>query len=152
MRNGGFALKPEGDRTEGGGKFRRGHLDIVVLNPTFVARHTYQQLKAQNFELFIRDVWNGRDEAESMLLHAIEFYLFRDEIKESRGADQTLAARRCAKAIIQDADKLDAAAAMPGFAATTLHVAFLKGTGETVGRMIEDAIGQRKGIRLIFAP
>lgn len=151
MKNGGFIPKTEDDRTPTGGKYRRGHIDIAVLNPKFIARHTYQQLKAQNFEVFTRDVWDAKQEGEPMLLHAIEFYLSRDEIKLSRGKDRAAGAKRCARAILQDAKKVEEAARMTGFVSSTKSLAFLKGTGKAVQAMIREAVGERPGIELVFA-
>lgn len=86
-----------------------------------------------------------------MLICAIEFYLSRDEIKESRGRDRRRAARACATETLQDAEKLARSKEWPGFVDEIRHVSFLKGTGEAVQAMIREELGEAEGVELVFS-
>ena len=150
MAGGGFELKTDEDCVRDKKRYGRGHLDVVIMNPAFIASYDYHLLKAQDFEAFKAKVL-AAPKCTPMLIYAVEFFLSRDEIKQSRGPDKTLAAHRCAQGIFQDAKKLEAATGHSGFVKETKHVAFLKGTGQTVQEMIREAIGGRERIELVFA-
>jgi hypothetical protein len=109
MADGDCRVMQETDRTENKRRYRRGHLDIVVLNPAFIQHHDYKALKAQHYDHYKHYVLPQSQGLEPMMLFAVEFFLARDEIKPSNGTDKALAARKCAQAIRQDADKLVAA-------------------------------------------
>jgi hypothetical protein len=147
MRSGGFCIKKDDERTDNNGGFRRGHFDIVVLNPAFVASHTYHQLKAQDYAVFIKDVWDARQQGLSMLHYAVEFYFSRDPIASTAGSQRHITGIR------QDAEKLKGARSpeYEGFVAKTQHIAFLKGASGERRREIEEAIGSEEGIRTVFA-
>ena len=49
MKNKGFQLKMDTDMTTTNGKFRRGHYDVVVLNPTFIKSHSFASIKGQTY-------------------------------------------------------------------------------------------------------
>ncbi len=120
----------------------------MVLNPAFVGRHTYHQLKAQDYEVFRNDVWDARLQGEPMLLYAIELYFWRDPIASSAAAE------RCVQDIVQDADKLVGARlpAYEGFVEKTQHMAFLKGPGDDRRSEIEEAMKGRCDVKTVFAP
>jgi hypothetical protein len=150
MSGGRFRWAADDERTVNNGLHSRGHIDIIVLNPAFIACHTYDQLKAQNYKTFTSDVLGASNNARPMLLYAIEFFFARDEIKLSRGEKKDSAACRCANAIRQDADKLLRAKKAPGFVTHIQHMAFIKGTGTDVRAMIERELDGRKEIMLVF--
>ncbi len=47
-----FEIKSDDDRTPRGGKYQRGHYDIVILNPDFISQNSFDVIKAQNYELY----------------------------------------------------------------------------------------------------
>lgn len=51
MRGSHFQVKGDNERTEKGGKFRRGHIDLVVLNPTFVSKNDLAVVTGKNYQL-----------------------------------------------------------------------------------------------------
>jgi hypothetical protein len=52
IARGNFQVVGEDDRTPKNGRYRRGHLDIVVLNPAFVRCHAYAKLKDEPGSIF----------------------------------------------------------------------------------------------------
>ena len=118
MAGGIFEPKTDEDCMRDKKRHGRGHLDVVVMNPDFIAAYDYHLLKAQHFEAYKSQVL-AAPKCTPMLIYAVEFYLSRDEIKQSRGPNKTLAAHRCAQGIFQDAKKLDAAKGYPGFVEKT---------------------------------
>jgi hypothetical protein len=101
--------------------------------------------------IFQESVLAAREESDHLLLYAIEFYFSRDEIKLSRGKDRELAAKGCARTIIQDTDKLVAASMFKRFTAQAKCLAFVKGTGDEVRGIIEKAVEGKERICLTFA-
>lgn len=148
MDDGSFSIREDHERTQAGGGYSRGHFDIVILNPEFVARHNYQQLKAQNYHVFRQDVWDARVQGEAMLLYAIEFYFSRDPIPSLSAVD------RCVQAIVQDADKLVGAKSLAyeGFVSKVQHMAFLKGASAAMNTEIQGRLAGRSDILLVCAP
>lgn len=148
MKGGTFTVRAKHERTKSGRGYSRAHFDVVILNPEFVARHNYHQLKAQNYKVFREDVWDARVHGESMLLYAIEFYFSRDP------TPSLAAVERCVKTIVQDADKLVGAKSpdYEGFVTKVQHIAFVKGSSAAMNSEIRTRLAGRPDIRLVFAP
>jgi len=127
-----FQIQADEDRTAGGRKFKRGHFDVVALNPTFVRRHSYAAIKGQNYALLRSAVLPTLDAAEPLALYGVEFVFYRDEIKPSRGKDWEKAARGFVESVRQDWAKLAASLVVTGFMRQAVMLAFLKGTGGRV--------------------
>jgi hypothetical protein len=47
-----FEIKEDDERTKRGGLYRRGHYDLVVLNPDFVARHNLVTVSGKDYAQF----------------------------------------------------------------------------------------------------
>src|SRR5437899_434812 len=102
MSNGKCEMKSDTDRTVKAGKFRRGHFDVTVFNPSVFPRYRFTVLKGQKLERLQTEVLSQLDADDPMILYAIEFMCSRDEIKPSRGTDKWRAARDFAKKVRQD--------------------------------------------------
>ncbi len=51
-----FCVMDEETRTPKGGKFRRGHYDLVVFNPEFISRSSLGVIRGQNYTVLKRDL------------------------------------------------------------------------------------------------
>lgn len=69
-------FKPEADDSS----YRRGHYDIVVLNPEFIRNNTYDNIKAQDFKDF-KMKFGG--EYNYPVLYGIEFAFSRGPLKNT---------------------------------------------------------------------
>jgi len=138
-----FQIRDEEERTPKGGKYGRAHFDVVVLDPEFVAGHRYVQLNGQNLGLLQAEVFNSW--TGPMLAYAIEFHFSRKVIHRGSVAGKV-------RDIEQDAMKLEAVKGWNEFVAKTQHVAFLKDAGKVGQTLIQEALKERGGIRLVFAP
>ena len=127
MKGKGFTRMLDTDLTDNNGKFRRGHHDIVVLNPTFVRKHTFTAVKGQTYAL-MRDVLPKLTEQEPAFLYGIELVYRRDPIKPSKGGDRDAAAKRFVTEVKQDADKLKYSVESKHVMKKARMLAFLKGT------------------------
>jgi hypothetical protein len=148
MREGKFGAKADDDRTPSGGKYSRGHFDVVVLDPAFVAGHTYQVIKAQDYEGFCSAVQSDLDGADPVVLYGVEFVFCRDEIKRSRGLDPDRAANAFVAEVRQDADKLAEARRRPGFMRDGVMLAFVKGSSGPVMEVIRRQLDAMPGVDL----
>lgn len=149
MKDKGFKLKTEHDRTPNGGKYKRGHLDIVVLNPLFVKFHSYSQIKFQNYGDIRASSILSQD--EPMVLYGVELNFSREAIKPSRGKDKEVAARAFIKEVTQEVEKLIASVAFPSFMKKATMLAFTKGTSEPVISLIGNRLQNIPMGRLIVA-
>lgn len=105
MRNLDFKEVSDDFRDNRGKKLRRGRYDVVVLNPTFIKESTYNVLKAQNYELWKREVSLI---GHPLFLYVLEIAYRRDPFKMSRGSDADKAIKTFAACIKQDHSKLRA--------------------------------------------
>ena len=100
-----FAIKGDGDTTPGGGRYQRGHYDLVLINPGAISRLSVQTLRGQNYEKFKEEVLQSSDDSLfPILLHAFEFMLIRHDIRVG-GQPQRSVERHCGL-ICQDFQKL----------------------------------------------
>lgn len=146
-----FQIKTDEDRTPGGRRFKRGHFDVVTLNPEFIRRHSYAAIKGQNYALLRSAVLPSLDTAEPLALYGVEFVFCRDEIKPSRGKDWQKAARGFVETVRQDWAKLAASLAVTGFMRRAVMLAFLKGTSGSVLDSIRSGLQGLSGVRLTTA-
>jgi hypothetical protein len=98
MKKKNFTRKENSDN-----KFKRGHYDLVILNPDFIKKHSYEIIKAQNFGKFTNSVYSDK-----IILYGIEFMLLRNHLIPSRGIDKKRSAINILKIIKQDYAKLEA--------------------------------------------
>lgn len=138
-----FEVKSDEERTPGGGNYKRGHYDVVVLNPAFVRRHPYSIIKGQHYARLRSAVLPKLDAAEPLALYGVEFVFCRDEIKPSRGRDWERAAQAFVDTVTQDSAKLDASVALAGFMKRSVMLAFLKGTS---GRVLDSITAGLRGL------
>lgn len=129
MNKSSFRLVSETQRkiTNGkeGGKYKRGHYDIVILNPLAISQFTHEQIRGQDFELFKSHVKNKISHSNPMILYAIEFMLHRGKMNSEKTAQDFI------EKIMQDYNKLEASRnpktpeyACPGFVQEYRTVAF----------------------------
>ena len=140
MKKSKFCVKGDDDRTPGGGKYRRGRYDLVVLDPRFVSRHSYSQVKCQKYSEFKHEVFPQLICDSPIVLYAVEFVFIRDTIKPSRGEDRFKAANGFVAEILQDSAKLDASAEIGGFLAKAQLLAFTKGTEGEILEVIQQGV------------
>lgn len=99
-----FDIKNEDDRVEGsGGKFKRGHYDLVVFRPEFLEKCTYQIANGQNYEVLKHELPGILDDLKmAPVIAGIEVVFRRSPFASARDA------KRWCKLVIQDCRKLNA--------------------------------------------
>jgi hypothetical protein len=103
-----FYVKDEDERTPSRDgkqcrKYRRGHYDMVVFNPEFLKKCSFNLAKGQNYELFKRRITGLIDSIEEPpILVGIEFMYNRVPFPTSKSVD------RWCSAVSQDYKKLKA--------------------------------------------
>ena len=151
MGNGTFKVVEDDIRTEKGGKYKRGHYDLIILNPDFIKHYSYEVLKAQNYELYKREVLSGNNSYGPTILYGIEFMFSRDPLKFSRGKDKEKGIDEFVKKVIQDADKLLASKNnMVGFMGQVKMFTFVKGSSEEICSLLTEKLSGRNEIILCF--
>jgi hypothetical protein len=95
-----FEVKGEDDRTPLGNKYRRGHYDVVILNPLIIKQLPLEDLRFQNFTLFKNNVLPMINSDNPMIIYGLEFLYERGYMTEN-GADNFIGK------ILQDHKKLD---------------------------------------------
>jgi hypothetical protein len=126
MKGKGFQAKSDEDITPQKGKFRRGHYDVVVLNPTFVRNHSYAAIKGQTYAAFQSTILSSLSQHEPAFLYGIEFAYSRDEIKSPNGQERFIAE------VLQDAAKLEESVRRGVIMKKATMLAFAKGTTNEV--------------------
>lgn len=86
MHKGKFEIKREEDRTNKGGKYKRGHYDIVVLNPEFISQYDYKVIKAQDYESYLPEVVKN-NKCSPVVLYGLEFVFSRKLLTTEKGPD-----------------------------------------------------------------
>ncbi len=151
MKNMRFQLRSETDRTPKGKKYKRGHYDIVLLNPTFLARHSYSAIKCQDYDEYLLSIASVLLPDEPFVLYGIELDFSRDTIKPSRGKDWEKGGRAFVTEVAQDSAKLAASVAVPGFMKKAAMLAFTKGTSGKVMDLIRTGLQAVPSARLVVA-
>jgi hypothetical protein len=144
-----FERKDDEVRTKGK-KFRRGHYDIVVLNPDFIAQHSYEIIKSQNYELYKNKVISKIDRKNPIILYCIEFMYSRDPLKYSIGEDKYNKINWFVAKVIQDADKVRASKNMGGFMFKTKMLIFVKRSSKEIRALLREKLSERNEIILCF--
>ena len=147
-----FEIKSDDARTPGGRKYRRGRFDVAVLNPSFIAKHPYATVKAQNYDAFRSAVLSKLSVDVPVVLYGVEFVFCRDEIKPSRGGDWEKAAKDFVAKVRQDTAKLRAGVAVMGFMMKGAMLAFVKGTTGKVMDTITHSLSAEPCVQLTIAP
>jgi len=150
MSDGKFVIRGEDERTAKGGKYRRGHYDIVVLDPDFVGRHPYEVIKAQNYQLYKDEVVSEVDRHGPPILYGLEFMYRRDPLRYSRGTDREKGIEIFKSRVEQDADKL-LASRNGGFIDQIRMLTFVKGTSKEIRPVLIDKLSGRNEVVLFFA-
>lgn len=145
-----FELKDDEARTKKGGKYQRGHYDIVVLNPDFIGQHSYEVIKAQNYELYKDQVLSKIDSYSPVILYGLEFMYSRDPLKYSRGEVKEKGIDEFIAKVIQDADKLLASKNMGGFMEQVKMLTFVKGSSKEIRSFLTEKLSWRNEIILCF--
>lgn len=151
MGGGRFEVKADDVRTPGGGKYRRGRFDVAVLDPWFVGSYRYAAVKGQDYTAFRSAVASRMAAADPIVLYGVEFVFCRDEIKPSKGEEWQQAANRFVAGVRQDAAKLTAAVATPGYMLRAVLLAFVKGTTDRVLGPIRRGLDGLPMVRLVTA-
>jgi len=149
MSGGRFEVKDD-ERTARGGKYQRGHYDIVVLDPDFVGRHPYEVIRAQNYQLWKQEVVPEVGSYSPPILYGLEFMYRRDPLRYSRGRDRKKGIEAFLAKVVQDADKL-LASKERGFIRQTRMVTFVKGSSKEICSVLGDKLSRRDEIVLCFA-
>ena len=103
MRGHTFAIKGEKDRTPRGGKYQRGHYDLVVFNPKFLKKCGYDLAKGQNLKAVNKKIPGLIDMIGAPpILIGVEFAFNRDPFRSQKAIDQWWGS------VLQDYEKLKA--------------------------------------------
>ncbi len=108
MRKDAFCVKGEDERTPSsdgkrGHKYGRGHYDMVVFNPEFLKKCSFDLAKGQNYELFKRQITGLIDSIEEPpILIGIEFMYNRKPFSSDKSVESWC------EAVLQDYEKLKA--------------------------------------------
>lgn len=145
-----FELKDDETRTEKGGKYQRGHYDIVVLNPDFINQYSYDVIKAQNYELYKIQALSKIDRYKPVILYGIEFMFSRDPLKYSRGKNKEKGLNEFVAKVTQDVDKLLTSKKMEGFMGQIKMLTFIKGSSKEVRSLLAVKLSLRNEIILCF--
>ncbi len=151
MRGRRFEVKTDEDRTPNNSLYKRGHFDIVVLSPGFVARHPFEVLKSQDFKIVQQAIIPQLVRDDPAIVHGIELLYRRDPIKHSQGQDKWKAANTFVEEILQDEWKLGAARSIGGFMQNATTLVFIKGTAPDVVEMIRFTLAGITNIEVIAA-
>lgn len=107
----------------------RGHYDIVVLNPDFIKKETYDIIKAQDFSSF-----NDKAKSSSyhIILYGLEFMYARDPFKSEKQINTFV------KKVKQDARKLEESCS--GFMKEAKMLVFIKYREDQVKQKLKEEV------------
>jgi len=145
-----FEIKNDEERTEKGGKYQRGHYDMVVFNPDFIKDHSYEAIKAQNYELYKEQVLSNIDRFKPVILYGLEFMYRREPLKYSKGEDKEKGINDFVAKVIQDADKLVYSQNKEGFMGKVKMLTFVKGSSREICDLLTEKLSNRNEIILCF--
>jgi hypothetical protein len=148
-----FAIKGDDERTPQGGLYRRGHYDVVVLNPAFIKEHSYELIKAQDYALYKKLVLPKLDRDNPAILYGLDFVLRRDPFPLLRERERK--GREVIDAFIarvnEDAEKLVASQAIPGFMDRVKVLTFVKGGADEVRTFLFKTLSERLEVLVCFS-
>jgi hypothetical protein len=101
MSKNGFFVKGDEEPTNRGTKYKRGHLDLVILNPYLIRELKTKEVMMQDYQKTKDRVLNSVSLGWPMVVHAIEFQYHRGELTKE-------GAKRFAEIVDQDQRKLAA--------------------------------------------
>lgn len=134
-----FELKSENDRKRGRTKFRRGHIDMAILNPLVVRELTSRDVMFQDYEVAKPRIFPRVSSTRPMILYAVEFQYHRDDMSYDAGF-------KFMEKTLQDHKKLAASnnpvpkhLGCPAFVGNFKSIAFFHDTSQlsTLRRMTE---------------
>jgi len=132
-------------------KFKRGHYDIVVLNPDFIRAHSYSIIKAQNYGEYQKQALSDISDYSPIVLYGIEFMFSRDPLKLSKGEDKERGVEGFVAKVLQDAKKLTETKKWnEGFIGHTKMLTFVKGSSHKIQGKIKRGLSKVEGNILIF--
>src|SRR5581483_8002267 len=150
MAGANFQVMSDDERKEKGNKYKRGHYDLVVLNPDFIRSHSYQVIKAQHYDVFRQEALTWSMENGAAVLFGIELMYSRNPLKQSRGTDKYKALNDYINMVRQDADKLLESVNI-GFTQKARMVVFIKGTSPDIAEFIRVQLSDGDKIMCCFA-
>lgn len=148
-----FQVKGDDEQTPEGTPYRRGHYAIVVLNPDFISQYSYELIKAQDYALYKKLVLPKLSKGNPAILYGLEFALRRDPfplLKEREGEGRKAIDAFIAQ-VNQDADKLVASQAMPGFMDRIKILTFVKGGADEVRTFLFKTLSERQEMLVCFS-
>lgn len=145
-----FEIKNDEERTEKGGKYQRGHYDMVILNPDFINNHSYEVIKAQNYELYKEQVLPNINKFKPVILYGLEFMYRRDPFKISEREDEEKEINGFVAKVIQDADKLISSQNKDGFMGKVKMLTFVKGSSKAICDLLTEKLSKRNEMILCF--
>jgi hypothetical protein len=147
-----FAIKGDDERTPQGGLYRRGRYAIVVLNPGFIKEHSYELIKAQDYALYKKLVLPKLDKDNPAILYGLEFVLRRDPfpLLQAKGGGREVIDAFVAQ-VNQEAEKLVASQAMPGFMDRIKVLTFVKGGADEVRTFLFKTLSERLEVLVCFS-
>lgn len=80
-----FDIKIDDERTPSGKKYRRGHYDVVIINPEIIKQLSLEDIRFQNFSLSKNNVLSKVNSGNPMILYGLEF-LYKRRIRSNNGA------------------------------------------------------------------
>jgi len=147
MRGNAFAVKRDDERrTLEGGRFQRGHYDIVVMNPGLldVETLTYEVVRGQDYRRFVQQVRDHLNPEVPVVLYGIELIYRRSPLTPG-------SIRDFMEKVEQDTDKLLCSQGLEGFMDNVKMLVFVKGTDERQQDGLRERFGARPEIHLLFA-
>lgn len=152
MRGAKFERVDDEKRTPKGGKYRRGHYDLVILNPNFIRQHSFEVIKAQNYELYKEVIDKLKAGSyDPVILYGIEFMYSRDPLKFSRGDSKEKSIDQFVDKVNQDYGKLQESLKYHGFMKEARMLVFVKGSSQEMGRAIESKLHNHSSVVACFA-
>jgi hypothetical protein len=61
-------------------KYKRGHYDVVILNPMFIKQYSLEEIRAQNYEIFKKNVLPKIYQENPLIIYGLEFHLKRGKM------------------------------------------------------------------------
>jgi hypothetical protein len=148
-----FQIKGDEERNDQGTLYPRGHYDIVVLSPAFIKEHSYELIKAQDYALYKKLVLPKLSKDNPAILYGLEFALRRDPfpmLKERDGKGREVIDAFVSQ-VNQDAEKLVASQAIPGFMDRIKVLTFVKGGADEVRTVLFKTLSERVEVLVCFS-
>ena len=148
-----FAIKGDNERTPHGGLYRRGHYDIVVLNPDFISQYSYEHIKAQDYALYKKLVLPKLSKETPAILYGLAFAFRSDPfplLKDREGEGKKVIDAFVAE-VNKRADILVASQAMPGVMDRIKVLTFVKGGADEVRTFLFKTLSERPEVLVCFS-